>query len=185
MAKSANKGKRAELSTDMVPIDKLAEIVAQNTTQMAETAKVFGEILKELAGMKSEIRDLKKYVNEGAAKPPKEDIERITDEQKKNLSAEINAKIFRILNLPYDESEYTLTDWQDRKVYFGKFRSTLINDAKKRGGMGSRMEDTPREDYSSVIAFIRGWIPVKGVEGLKNVALQSYIATHATMYKGA
>lgn len=166
---------------DFPDVGKVYDMMMQNAEQMSQLLQVLTPTVQNVVSLGEKVNKLEKrldaidYMN---STQNKIEPEKITDDQLKNISSEISARVYRVLGLPCDEADYSKTDWQDYKIYFGKFRATLINDAKRRGGLASKMGDTLKENYPSAISYIREWMPSKGIQGLKNVALKAYIATH-------
>jgi len=86
-----------------------------------------------------------------------EQNEEITTEQNENITSSVRRRIFEIIG----------NDELDLHKYYRIFAQRLYSNARRNGGMGSKVSRTKKRDYQKVIDFIEAWTPSGGCAKLK------------------
>lgn len=98
-----------------------------------------------------------------------EDRLRVTRTQAQSLRGAIHDRVNKVLGITYEDDVIkSRAEVHDDVFYKKRFIQKLYTDARKYSRLGTPYYETLARDYEEVIDYISKWIPMVGIDGLKN-----------------
>lgn len=136
---------------------------------MGKMARYFASMNSSMDDMKGDVASVKgdvKSLNERVIVI--EQDEALKEYQADNIRDAVRMRVSELLGIKWiKEGGVSDECMSDYVRYYGKFCGCLHNDAKKARLEARRYQYTPRKNYKELIEFIHDWVPMRGVDGLK------------------
>ena len=159
-------------STELMPHEssdprELMRLAAMNINGLSQQMGIMNKAVTALQG---DISELRAEMTEA-----KDDIRGLQDDQfvdlvkADNIRKSAQSRVAELLGIEWDDrGGVTEESRYDYTHYYSKFIGRLHVDARNAGLEGPRIYATPRKTFSALIDYINGWVPLRGVDGLKS-----------------
>lgn len=146
-----------DVAKQMSGIANTMNAMATSITSMADTVSKLTESHVE---MKNEVNVIKGEVNF-----LKEDTN-ISEEEKESIKSAASSRVCELLGVPVMKKNRTQDDKIRYQKYNKAFYCRLYGELKRRGHLASKIGNTRKGDYETVLKEIEYWVPIGGVKRL-------------------